>query len=61
MVLQKSRMMDCKSMENSHDERYEEVERLISSRPISILTIDWLVNVFGEYSVRYFPCGTFEL
>jgi hypothetical protein len=28
MVLQKSRMMDCKSMENSHDEKYEEVERL---------------------------------
>jgi hypothetical protein len=28
MVLQKSRMMDCKSMENSHDDRSEEVERL---------------------------------
>jgi hypothetical protein len=28
MVLQKSGMMDCKFMENSHDDRSEEVERL---------------------------------
>jgi hypothetical protein len=28
MVLQKSGMMDCKSMENSHDDISEEVERL---------------------------------
>ena len=28
MVLQKSGMMDCKSMEKSHDDISEEVERL---------------------------------
>jgi hypothetical protein len=50
MVFQKSRMMDCKSIENSHDDRSEEFERLSSSRPISISKIDWLVNVFGKYS-----------
>jgi hypothetical protein len=30
------RMMDCKSMENSHDHISEEFKRLSSSRPISV-------------------------
>jgi hypothetical protein len=43
-------------MPNSHDERSEEVERLRSSIPITVSTIEWIVDVFGEYSARYFPC-----
>ena len=48
-------------MEKSHDDRSEEVDRLGSNRTISVLTIYWIVNVFGEYSTGYFPCGMFEL
>ena len=56
MVLQKYGIMDYKSMENSHDDRSKEVERFRSSRPVAISTIEWLVNVFGEYSFRYLLC-----
>jgi hypothetical protein len=49
-------MMDCKSMEKSHDDRSEEVERHRYSRHVLVSTIKWLVNVFGEYSTGYFLC-----
>jgi hypothetical protein len=48
--------MDYKSMENSQDERSEAFERLWSSRPVPVSTIEWIVNVFGEYSAVYFLC-----
>jgi hypothetical protein len=56
MVLQKSGMMDSKSIENSHDDKSEEVQRLKSSRLFPVLKIQWLVNVFGEYLAEYFLC-----
>jgi hypothetical protein len=53
IVLQKSGIMDCKPITNSHDDRFEEVERLWSSIPVPILIIEWLADVFGEYSDGY--------
>jgi hypothetical protein len=32
-----------------------------SNRIVSVSKIDFLVNVFGEYSARYLFCGTFKL